>query len=176
MIQLVGLALGGWALLASSTSSPLWVLIEMSIGWICIYLCSHAITHWLIGRWVGIRFRDYTIQGTSKPQAWSPGLLRWLFEHIPFFRIHIDRASLQGVGATRRAAMWSAGVTASVVIPALGAFWAWQAGTPGGLYLSIFAVIWSIGTVFNNLRPGGDYFKAREVLTETQLSSNVNSQ
>ena len=177
MIQLAGLVLGGRAFLASSsTSLPLWAIMEMGVGWICIYLCCHAIAHWLIGRWVGIRFQDYTVEGTSKPQTWPPGPLRWLFEHIPFFRIHIDRASLQRVSATRQAAMWSAGVTASVVVPALVAVWAWRLQIPGGLYLFIFTVIWSIGTVINNRRPGGDYFKAQQVLTAAKLSINIKSQ
>lgn len=177
MIQLAGLALGGGALLAaSSTPSSLWAIMEMCVGWICIYLCCHAITHWLIGRWVSIRFRYYTIDGTSKPQSWPPGPLRWLFERIPFFRLHIHRASLQSVSAGRQAVMWSAGVTASVVVPVLAAFWAWWVQIPGGLYLFIFTVIWSIGTVINNLRPGGDYFKARQVLTAAKLSVNVKSE
>ena len=177
MIQLAGLALGGGALLAaSSTPSPLWAILEMGVGWICIYLCCHAITHWLIGRWVSIRFRYYTIDGTSKPQSWPPGPLRWLFERIPFFRLHIHRASLQSVSAGRQAVMWSAGVTASVVVPVLAAFWAWWAHIPGSLYLFIFTVIWSIGTVINNLRPGGDYFKARQVLTTAKPSVHVKSE
>ena len=177
MIQLAGLALGGWALLAaSSTPSPLWAILEMGVGWICIYLCCHAIAHWLVGRSVSIRFRYYTIEGTSKPQSWPPGLLRWLFEHIPFFRIHIERTSLQSVSAGRQAAMWSAGVTASVVVPILASFWAWRVHVFGGPYLFIFTVIWSIGTVINNLRPGGDYFKARQVLTMARSSLQVKSE
>ena len=177
IIQLAGLALGGWALLASSsTLSPLWAILEMGVGWICIYLCCHAIAHWLVGRWVSIRFWYYTIDGTSKPQSWPPGPLRWLFEHTPFFRIHIDRTSLQSVSAGRQAAMWSSGVTASVVVPILGAFWVWRAHVFGSLYLFIFTVIWSIGTVINNLRPGGDYFKARQVLTTAKPSLNVKSE
>jgi hypothetical protein len=177
IIQLAGLALGGGALLAaSSTPSSLWAILEMSVGWICLYLCCHAIAHWLVGRWFSIRFRYYTIDGTSKPQSWPSGPLRWLFEHIPFFRIHVDRTSLQSVNAGPQAAMWSAGVTASVIVPVLGAFWAWRLHIPGGLYLFIFTVIWSIGTVINNLRPGGDYFKARQVLMTSKPSVNVKSE
>ena len=52
IIQLAGLALGGWALLASSsTLSTLWAILEMGVGWICIYLCCHAIA--LAGRTLG---------------------------------------------------------------------------------------------------------------------------
>jgi len=51
-----------------------------------------------------------------------------------------------------------------VVVPILGALWAWWSGLPLGQVLFIFTVIWSVGTVLSNFRPGGDYFKAWHVL------------
>ncbi len=137
----------------------------MLIGWMLLYLCCHAIAHWLVGRSLGIRFHAYTIGGTGNPHNWPIGL-KWLFEHIPFFGVQTERASRQKATANARAAMWSAGVTSSAVVPLLGAFWAWRLHIVLGGALLIFSIIWSVGTVVSNFRPGGDYFKARHALKE----------
>jgi hypothetical protein len=161
-VQIVGLVLGGLLLLAAARARvPSLAVTQMLAGLFLIYLSCHAIAHWLLGRALGIRFRFYTVGGTANPQGWPVGL-RWLMEHVPFFGVQTDRASMEGANPVAKAAMWSAGVTSSAALPTLAAFWAWQSKIPRGKAVFLFALIWSVGTVLGNIsRPSGDYFKAR---------------
>jgi hypothetical protein len=139
-------------------------VITMLLAWILLYFSSHAIAHWLVGRIVGIRFLFYTVGGTGNPKGWPPGV-RWVFERLPFFGVQTERLSMQNVGPRARALMWSAGVTSSAIIPALGALWAWLSGVPGGRLFFLFALFWALGTLASNWTSRtGDYSKARRAL------------
>lgn len=166
IIQLAGLA-AGFALLgvAARTDLPGLAIMEMLVGWLLLYFSCHAIAHWLVGRLLGIRFRFYTLGGTAKPEIYPRGV-RWLFQHLPFFGVQTERASMNRASARSRAAMWVAGATSSAVVPILGAHWAWRTNVTLGGALFLFSLIWSVGTVLSNFRPGGDYFKALRTLTQ----------
>lgn len=166
IIQLAGLA-AGFALLgvAARANSPGFAIVEMLVGWLLLYFSCHAIAHWLVGRLLGIRFRFYTVGGTAKPEIY-PRAVRWLFQHLPFFGVQTERASMNKASARSRAAMWAAGATSSVVVPVLGAHWAWRTNVTLGGALFLFSAIWSVGTVLSNFRLGGDYFKALRILRQ----------
>src|SRR5438445_2403471 len=133
-------------------------------GWVLLYFCCHAIAHWVVGRVLGIRFASYTVGGTGNPEGWPAGL-RWLFEHLPFFGVQTEKASMQKASPIARAIMWSAGVTSSAVVPSLGAFWAWRSGVPGSKLFLLFALFWAAGTLPSNWTSrAGDYAKARRAL------------
>ena len=161
-VQLAGFFLGCFALLAAANARFANLAVtEMLAGLFLIYLSCHAIAHWLVGRLVGIRFRSYTLGGTGNPRAWPVGF-RWLMEHVPFFGVQTDTASMDAASPVAKAVMWSAGVTSSAVLPTLGALWAWHSEIRAGKAVFLFMLIWSVGTVIANLfGPGGDYFKAR---------------
>jgi hypothetical protein len=160
-IQLAGLVFGCLLLLAARARATRVAVTEMLAGLLLIYLSCHAIAHWLVGRALGIRFRSYTVGGTANPQGWPFGL-RWLMERLPFFGVLTDRASMERASPVAKAAMWSAGVTSSAVLPTRAAFWAWRSAIPAGKAVFLFTLIWSVGTVLGNIsRPSGDYFKAR---------------
>jgi hypothetical protein len=165
VIQIAGLAAACFLLLTARSSNSKAVAVAcMLLGWILLYFFCHAIAHWLVGRIVGIRFAFYTIGGTGNPEGWPVGL-RWVFEHLPFFGVQTEKASMQAASPAAKAIMWSAGVTSSAVVPTLGAFWAWQAGVPGGKLFFFFSVFWSIGTLASNWTSRtGDYSKARRAL------------
>jgi hypothetical protein len=129
-----------------------------------LYFSCHAIAHWVVGQIVGIRFAFYTVGGTGNPEGW-PGGLRWVFEHLPFFGVQTEKASMQNATPTAKAIMWSAGVTSSAVVPALGVFWAWRWGIAHSQLFVIFALGWSAGTLASNWRSKtGDFAKARRAL------------
>ena len=102
----------------------------MIAAWILLYFCCHGIAHWAVGRLLGIRFAFYLVGGTGNPTGYPPGL-RWLFEHLPFFGVQTEKSSMQKAAPIRKAIMWSAGITASAVVPTLGALYAWSARVPG---------------------------------------------
>jgi hypothetical protein len=163
VLQVAGLLLGGWAFAAAgSARSKALAVTAMLLGWVLFYFFCHGIAHWLVGRMVGIGFLHYTIGGAAK--QWPVGL-RWIFDHLPFFGVQTEKASMQNAGPVAKAVMWSAGVTSSAVVPTLGAFWAWQASMAYGKALFLFGVAWSLGTLVSNwTSPTGDYAKARRAL------------
>jgi hypothetical protein len=166
-VQLAGLAAAGAALaLARSTPSiPAALAAGMMIAaWLLLYFFCHGIAHWAVGRLLGIRFAFYTIGGTGNPEGYPPGM-RWLFEHLPFFGVQTEKASMQKTSPLAKAIMWSAGVTSSAVVPTLSALCTWSAGVPGSRLFLIFAVFWAVGTLSSNWRSQtGDYTKARRAL------------
>jgi hypothetical protein len=164
-IQIAGLAAAcaALALARSATSKPA-AIIAMLAAWLLLYFFCHGIAHWAIGRILGIRFAFYTIGGTGNPEGYPAGM-RWVFEHLPFFGVQTEKASMQKASPTSKAIMWSTGVTSSAVVPTLSAFCAWRASVPGSKPFLIFAVFWAIGTLASNWRSRtGDYSKARRAL------------
>jgi hypothetical protein len=136
----------------------------MVVGWVLLYFCCHAIAHWVVGRILGIRFAFYTVGGTGNPEGWPAGL-RWLFEHLPFFGVQTEKASIQKASPIARAIMWSAGVTSSAVVPTLGALWAWRLRVPWSKLFFLVALFWAVGTLASNWTSrAGDYSKARRAL------------
>ncbi len=167
IVQIAGIAAAGTALaLARSTPSKPAAFATgiMIAAWLLLYFFCHGIAHWVVGRLVGIRFAFYTVGGTGNPEGYPAGL-RWLFEHLPFFGVQTEKASMQQASPKAKAIMWSAGVTSSAVVPTLSALCAWSGGVPGSKLFLVFAVIWAAATVASNwTSPTGDYSKARRAL------------
>lgn len=163
LYQLIGMAAGGWCFYAAAhATAASSVRVALTIGgWLLIYLYSHAIAHWAVGRLVGIRFRGYGLRGTDHPEAYPPGV-RWLMSVIPFFVALTEKQSMRHSGAIARALMFAAGETATTVCTLCVAWYAWQTHTPGGRTLFVFTVVWNLGaTVVTSIVPTGDYAKAR---------------
>jgi hypothetical protein len=164
-LQIAGVAAASFALaLARSTHSKPAAIATMIAAWLLLYFFCHGIAHWVVGRLLGIRFAFYTVGGTGNPEAYPTGL-RWLFEHLPFFGVQTDKASMQQASPRAKAIMWSAGVTSSALVPTLSALYAWRADAPGSKPFLAFAVIWAIATLASNWTSrSGDYSKARRAL------------
>jgi hypothetical protein len=163
--QIAGIAAACLALsLARSAASKTVALLAMIGAWILFYFFCHGIAHWAVGRLLGIRFAFYTIGGTGNPEGYPAGL-RWVFEHLPFFGVQTEKASMQKASPMAKAIMWSAGVTSSALVPTLGVICAWRSGVTGSKLFLIFAVIWAIATLASNWTSRtGDYSKARRAL------------
>jgi hypothetical protein len=165
-VQVAGLLAARVVLsLARSAHSKLVAIVAMVAAWVLLYFFCHGIAHWAVGRILGIRFAFYTVGGTGNPTGYPAGM-RWIFEHLPFFGVQTEKASMQQATPLAKAIMWSAGVTFSAVVPTLGAVWAWRAGVPGSKLFLIFAVIWAMATLSSNWRSStGDFSKARRALS-----------
>ena len=164
-LQIAGIMTACVALaLARSAHSKPATVVAMLASWTLLYFFCHGIAHWAVGRLLGIRFAFYTVGGTGNPEGYPAGM-RWVFEHLPFFGVQTEKASMQQASPMAKAIMWSAGVTSSAVVPTLSAFCAWRASVPGSKLFLIFAVFWAIGTLASNWRSRtGDYSKARRAL------------
>ncbi len=166
LVQLLGLAVGVWLLyLAARVSAPAFLrVVLMLLGWLVIYVCSHAISHWAVGRLVGIRFRGYGLRGTDHPENYPAGL-RALMNVTPFFTVLTEKESMRQASPAAKALMFAAGETSTTICSLLAAGYAWQSGTPGGRILFIVTLIWDIGaTITTAIIPRGDYAKALRAL------------
>lgn len=164
-LQCAGIGAAYFALTVSRSSHSTAVAVTtMFLAWILLYFSCHAIAHWLVGRFVGIRFLFYTVGGTGNPEGWPSGV-RWIFEHLPFLGVQTDKISMQNVSPGAKALMWSSGVTASAIIPTLAALSAWFSHVPWSGWFVLFALGWALGTVASNwTSQTGDYSKARRAL------------
>ena len=165
ILQCAGIVAAYFALTVSrSAHSTAVAVTTMFLAWVLLYFSSHAIAHWLVGRLVGVRFLFYTVGGTGNPEGWPSGI-RWIFEHLPFLGVQTDKVSMQNVRPGAKAMMWSAGVTASAIVPTLAALFAWLSRVPWSGWFVLFALGWALGTVASNWTSRtGDYSKARRAL------------
>ena len=164
-VQLAGIVAACVLLAGARLVDSKWVsAAAMVLAWTLSYFFCHGVAHWAVGRTLGIHFTFYTVGGTGNPEGYPNGL-RWLFEHLPFFGVQTEKASMEKASPAAKAIMWSAGVTSSAVVPTLSALWAWYARIPGSKLFLIFAVIWAMATLASNWTSRtGDYSKARRAL------------
>lgn len=136
----------------------------MLLGWLAIYVCCHAIAHYVLGRLVGIQFRGYGIRGTDHPRDYPPGI-RQLMSALPMFTALTQPASLRQARPVAKALMFSAGETSTAICSLLAGWYAWQSGIPGGQSLFYTMVVFNlISTIVTAIVPRGDYTKARRAL------------
>ena len=96
-------------------------LILYLVAWVCLLFFPHSLTHYAVGRLVGVRFRYYSFGKSSVYKLRIP-FLSMIASRSPVFTLRVDRASLQLVGRGARIAMFSSGAVASMVCPFFVAF------------------------------------------------------
>jgi hypothetical protein len=173
LIQLAGLLVGAGLIYAAAhmQGADIVRILLMVLGWIVIYICCHAIAHWLVGRLVGIRFKGYGVRGTDHPENYGPGM-REVMSITPFFTVMTEKESMKKASPTAKALMFAAGETSSNLAPLVASFYAWQRGIPGGGILFIVTIIWDIsGSISTAIFPKGDYAKALRALREKPSSA-----
>jgi len=92
-------------------------------GRLLAYFCEHALSHYAVGRMVGIRCTGYGLHGSTHRRLYPPGI-RSIFEHLPFLSARIAPDSRQSATPAAQAAMYLAGpvatVLASILFPVYG--------------------------------------------------------
>lgn len=118
----VGIVIASLALLSVAanvgTTNAVLAIVLMASSWLGIFVSTHAIAHWVVGRLGGIRFVGYGIRGTERPDAYPPGV-RQFMSALPFFTVITDRASMRQAAPVARALMFAAGVTGTSVCTVL---------------------------------------------------------
>jgi hypothetical protein len=131
-------------------------------GWVTVYLSTHAIGHWAVGRACGMRFRGYRlISGTANPEQY-PIIMRPVMTRLPFWSVR----TVPGSGTRRaRAAMFAAGETASAGANLFVAWYAIRHRVPGGRGVAIVLIVWTVlKSVATTRNERGDYAKALRAL------------
>jgi hypothetical protein len=175
LVQSAGLVLAAGLLWVAASWHAATVLrvVPMLMGWFLVYICSHAIAHWVAGRAVRIRFDGYGLRGTDQPEVYPPGIHQ-VMRVLPFFSALTEKASMQQAGAVAKAIMFSAGETSTTLCTMLAAGYAWLSGIPGGDLLFIFTLCWDLGaTIMTARTPRGDYAKAMLVLRTATVGREI---
>jgi len=166
LVQLAGMVAGVLLIVvggATRSVAALSVLLA-ALGILAVYLCCHAIAHWLVGRLVGLRFAYIGVRGTDHPEAYPPGL-RQVMAATPMFSTVSTRQSREAVGRSALAAYFAAGETSTTICTVLAALLALLVGVPGGGTILAIAVVWVLlAVVTTTFTPKGDYYKARQAL------------
>ena len=135
-------------------------LALLALGWLAIYLDTHAIAHVAVGRAVGIGFRGYGIRGTDHPENYPPGI-RQVMSVLPMWCALTDKTSMRTATRWSKATMFAAGETATTIASIAAAGYAARAGLPGGRLLFSASVLWAIASTLTvAIVPKGDYTKA----------------
>ena len=166
LVQLGGIVLGVLLILGAGASrgiAALSVLLAV-LGILAVYLCSHAIAHWAVGRLVGLRFAYVGVRGTDHPEAYPP-VLREVMAATPMFTTVSTKRSRAAASPTAMAAYFAAGETSTTICTALAALLAFLVGVPGGGIILAVTVVWVLVAVATTtFTPKGDYYKARQAL------------
>ena len=96
-------------------------LILYLVAWACLLFFPHSLTHYAVGRLVGVKFRYYSIGKPSVYRLRIP-FLSTVASKSPVLTLKVDRGSLQAVSRAGRIAMFSSGAVASMVFPFFVAF------------------------------------------------------
>ncbi|EQD53685.1 hypothetical protein B1B_10094, partial [mine drainage metagenome] len=138
--------------------------LSLGLGFLLIYLNTHALGHYLVGRAVGIRFRGFGMRGTDHPENYPPGL-RQIMSFLPMWAVLTEPSSRRSAGRRAQAAMWAAGETSTTLCSIAAAGTAALAGAPWGQALLVVSVLWNLGaSVVVTRIQKGDYAKALRAL------------
>ncbi len=167
IIQIDGLILGCALLLTAGQVTQLFPVarvVLMLAGWLTIYICSHALAHWVVGRLGRIAFDGYGVRGTDHPENYPPGV-RQMMSAMPTFTVMTEKTSMKKAWPLARALMFAAGETSTTVCSILVGWYAWSMGIPGGLVFFIAMVGLNVTATYITARlPKGDYAKAVQAL------------
>jgi hypothetical protein len=130
-------------------------------GTVLIYLNTHAVAHWAVGRALGICFTGYGVGGTDKAHRYPPPL-RQLMTHAPFW-VAITRDRDKDP-PWRRAVMTASGQTSTIVTTLAAAAYL-RAAAPGGRALFAVVASWlAVATAFAVALPEGEFRRAARLL------------
>ncbi len=121
LIEVTGILLGICliALAAVIPMMPLTFLLYLG-AWFCLLFFPHSLTHYIVGRLVGVKFRYYSF-GKSSVSKLRLSLLNLFASRLVVLTLKVDQTSLRSVTPSRRSIMFSSGAVASMVLPFLAA-------------------------------------------------------
>ena len=118
-IEAMGILVGiGFLFSINLMAHPVLRFITTLASMVCFWYFPHCLSHFIIGRALGIRFTHYRITKSSLAKLKSPFFLSLLLS-FPTLGLVIDKNSLSRTVPLRRAMMHSSGVIASMLLPAI---------------------------------------------------------
>jgi hypothetical protein len=116
-IEVLGICLALFLLIAGGEANSILArFIVYVVSWACLVFFPHCLGHFIVGRLVGIRFTHYSLGRSAIMKLRLPIISR-LGAVVPLLTLNIDRASLDSASENGRAAMFTAGMAASTILP-----------------------------------------------------------
>jgi len=135
-------------------------------GLILIYLNTHALGHYIVGRAVGIRFAGFGLRGTDHPENYPFGV-RQIMSIFPMWTAITIPASRRAARPIARAAMYAAGETFTILFSLAASIAAFLFEAPWSKGILLAMIAWSLGSALTVSRiEKGDYHKALRALRE----------
>lgn len=122
LVEVAGTLLGVYLILVvPDVDSLLLKLIVYLVAWDCMEFFPHSLTHYVVGKLVGVKFRHYSL-GKSAAYKLKIPLLGGVASRLRVLTLNVDRASLRSASRRGRVAMFSSGAIASMLLPFIVAF------------------------------------------------------
>jgi hypothetical protein len=164
VISVLGTVVGALVLLfVRPTLDPLPAFGLLLAGAIILLLAPHCLTHYLVGRLVGIRFLYYFFSHSALGRLPLPGV-RPLARRLPLLTIKVAPLDLLRVPRKRAAAMLASGTAVSMGLPWFAVVYGFMQGQSlAAILVAVFAVA-NVGFTLYFSPRVGDLSRARRVL------------
>ncbi len=120
----------------------------------------HCLSHYVVGRLLGIRFRSLLVARSALKKS-SSRIIRIIGQNAVTPILIIDRTSLAKATPLRRKAMFYAGVTGSITVPFLVAAYAASTGDPVSTGATLLVAMGYLTFNFFYSPRTGDVYRAR---------------
>ncbi len=149
IIEAAGIILGIVLLTQVTSTNPLLInLILLSVTFLLFWYFPHSLSHFIVGRLLGIQFNHYYLHVSGMSRI-NNSFLAWTGRLMPMLGVKADRISLHRATPGRRAAMFASGVTVSMIAPVICIYKAFAIGAPYiGLLLTAVLVGNGLFTVY----------------------------
>lgn len=168
LVQILAI-LGSLLILPMLGSHVILNLILMIFSWLILFYFTHGISHYLVGKMLGIGFKEYFI-GISNLVRLDIPLIRNVAPLIVTIGIRTEKESMRSTSRYRKAWMFRSGALSSMFSPFLVPVYA----TILGLYIeAILLYSLSAGNVLFTLYfspRAGDLWKAKNTLRPNNLN------
>jgi hypothetical protein len=117
IVEVVGVLFGLYLIsFAFDVPSILLRFLVYLVAWGCLLFFPHGLTHYIIGRLVGISFQYYYLGRSSVYKLKLP-FVRTLASRAVVLTLKVDQRSLRSASPGSRAVMFCSGAVASMVLP-----------------------------------------------------------
>jgi len=164
LIETAGIAFGFlFIYFTNSSLHPVLNITLLLAAWFCFWFFSHCLTHFVVGKILGVNFLFYFVGRSSVVKLNLP-VVSSLVRQVPVLGIKVDNASLQKISPHKRAIMFASGAVASMISPLISVVYA-ILHLPA--WIGVFISVLTIGNIILTLvfsSKVGDFSKARKSL------------
>lgn len=117
VVEILGLVFAVYLIVMASIATQVILrFLLYLVSCACLVFFPHGLSHYVVGRFVGIRFRYYYL-GKSAVRKLKLPLVSNVASKVPILTLKIDQGTLLSASPQRRVATLAAGAIASMLLP-----------------------------------------------------------